>query len=220
MKVNTAPLRIFIVDDHPLVREGLNLRISTQTDMTVCGEAGSEEEAYSTIVDMKPDLVIVDISLKDGNGLELIKRLKGRCHDLKMLVVSGHSESLYAERALRAGAMGYLNKQESNSKLLDAIRMTSSGERFMSPEIAQRLIGKAIGNPNASQTPIESLTDRELEVFQLIGKGQSTGAIAESLFLSTHTIDTHRENIKRKLGIKSGTELNRAAVQWVLEQDL
>jgi len=212
------PARIFIVDDHPLVREGLTLRISNQPGMSICGEADGEEEAYAAIMEASPDLVIIDLTLQGGHGLELIKRLKGRCPNLKMLVVSGHNESLYAERCLRAGALGYLNKQESSTKLLDAIRTCLSGERFMSPAIAHRLIGRAIGTTTPTLSPTDSLTDRELEIFQLIGKGQATGAIAEALFLSKHTIDTHRENIKRKLAIKTGSELNRAAVQWVLEQ--
>ena len=134
-----------------------------------------------------------------------------------MLVISGFQESLYAERAFRAGAMGYLNKQESNEKLIKAIRTVLDGKRFLSPEISLRLIEQALGASDANKTPIGSLTDRELQIFRMIGEGLATSVSANRLFLSTHTIDTHRENIKRKLTIKTAAELSRAAVQWILE---
>jgi DNA-binding NarL/FixJ family response regulator len=136
---------------------------------------------------------------------------------VKMLVISGFQESLYAERACRAGAMGYLNKQESSEKMIEAIRTVLAGERFLSPEISRRLISQALSSSDRKKTPIEQLTDRELEIFRMIGQGLSTSLIASRLFLSTHTIDTHRENIKRKLSINSAAELSRAAVQWLLE---
>jgi len=211
------PAKILIVDDHPMVREGLTMRISTQPDLAVCGEAATEEEALSRVQQTSPDLVIVDISLKSGHGLEVIKQVKSRYPAVKMLVLSGHQESLYAERALRAGALGYLNKQESNDKVLDAIRTVLRGQRYISPEIAQRLVAQALGDTNETQAPIECLTNRELEIFRMVGEGMTSGAIANSLFLSTHTIDTHRENIKRKLNLKNAGELTRAAVRWVLE---
>jgi len=211
------PAKILIVDDHPMVREGLTMRISTQPDLAVCGEAATEEEALSRVQQTSPDLVIVDISLKSGHGLEVIKQVKSRYPAVKMLVLSGYQESLYAERALRAGALGYLNKQESNDKVLDAIRTVLRGQRYISPEIAQRLVAQALGDTNETQAPVECLTNRELEIFRMVGEGMTSGAIANSLFLSTHTIDTHRENIKRKLNLKNAGELTRAAVQWVLE---
>jgi DNA-binding NarL/FixJ family response regulator len=211
------PAKILIVDDHPMVREGLTMRISTQPDLAVCGEAATEEEALSRVQQTSPDLVIVDISLKSGHGLEVIKQVKSRYPAVKMLVLSGYQESLYAERALRAGALGYLNKQESNDKVLDAIRTVLRGQRYISPEIAQRLVAQALGDAHETQAPIECLTNRELEIFRMVGEGMTSGAIANSLFLSTHTIDTHRENIKRKLNLKNAGELTRAAVQWVLE---
>jgi DNA-binding NarL/FixJ family response regulator len=136
---------------------------------------------------------------------------------VKMLVISGFQESLYAERACRAGAMGYLNKQESSEKMIEAIRTVLSGERFLSPEISRRLISQALGSSDRTKTPIEQLTDRELEIFRMIGEGLPTGLIASRLFLSTHTIDTHRENIKRKLALSNAAELTRAAVRWLLE---
>lgn len=211
------PYRILIVDDHPLVREGLTLRLSLQPDLEVCGEATSEEEALQCVKRTRPDLMIVDISLKHGHGLDLIKQVRARFPAVKMLVVSGYQESLYAERALRAGALGYLNKQESSEKLLDAIRTVREGKLYTSPELSQWLAEQALRGGRTQKSPLERLTDRELEIFRLIGEGQTSGAIANQLLLSTHTIDTHRENIKRKLGLSNAAELSRAAVQWVLE---
>ena len=212
-----SPVKILIVDDHPSVREGLALRISLDSDLEVCGEADSEDQALALVKQTGPDLVLVDISLKSGHGIELIKRIRSLDPAVKMLVISGFQESLYAERAFRAGALGYLNKQESNEKMIEAIRTVLAGERFLSPEISRRLINQALGVSDVTKTPVEQLTDRELEIFRMIGEGLTTGAIANRLFLSTHTIDTHRENIKRKLTINSAAELSRAAVQWVLE---
>ncbi|MCY3012642.1 MAG: response regulator transcription factor [Planctomycetota bacterium] len=212
-----SPARILIVDDHSMVREGLRLRISAFADLEVCGEATTEEEAMVLIEQSNPQLIIVDISLKSGHGLELMKRVKASYPNIKMLVSSGFQESLYAERSLRAGALGYLNKQDSGEKVIDAIRTVLRGERYVSPEITQRLVSQALGNKNESKDPIDLLTDRELEILRMIGKGQTSGAIANDLFLSSHTIDTHRENIKRKLGLKNAAELSRRAVQFVLE---
>jgi len=206
-----------IVDDHSMVREGLRLRISAFPDLEVCGEATSEEEAMSLIKETNPHLIIVDISLKSGHGIELIKRVKSSHPSIKMLVSSGFQESLYAERALRAGALGYLNKQDSGEKVIEAIRTVLRGERYVSPETTQRLVSQALGNKRASTNPMDLLTDRELEIFRMIGQGRTSGAIAEGLYLSSHTIDTHRENIKRKLGLKNAAELNRQAVQFLLE---
>jgi DNA-binding NarL/FixJ family response regulator len=212
-----SPAKILIVDDHPSVREGLALRISLHPDLKVCGEADSEDEAFALVKKAAPDLVLVDISLKKGHGIELIKRIKSLGLATKILVISGFQESLYAERAFRAGAHGYLNKQESNEKMIEAIHTVLAGERFLSPEISRRLIEQALGASDNARTPIECLTDRELEIFRMIGEGLKTSAIAERLLLSTHTIDTHRENIKRKLAISTAAELSRAAVQWLLE---
>jgi DNA-binding NarL/FixJ family response regulator len=206
-----------IVDDHPSVREGLALRISLHSDLEVCGEAETEDGALALVKQMAPDLVLVDISLKSGHGVELIKRIRSLDPTIKMLVITGFQESLYAERAFRAGALGYLNKQESNEKMIEAIRTVLAGERFLSPEISRRLINQALGASDATKTPIEHLTDRELEIFRMIGEGLTTSAIANQLHLSTHTIDTHRENIKRKLAVSTAAELSRAAVQWLLE---
>lgn len=212
-----SPVKILIVDDHPSVREGLALRISLHSDLEVCGEADSEEQALALVKQTGPDLVLIDISLKSGHGIELIKRIRSLDPAIKMLVISGFQESLYAERAFRAGAVGYLNKQESNEKMIDAIRTVLAGERFLGPEISRRLVDQALGASDVTKTPIERLTDRELEIFRMIGEGLTTSAIANQLFLSTHTIDTHRENIKRKLAVSNAAELSRAAVQWLLE---
>lgn len=217
MTKRCSPVKILIVDDHPSVREGLALRISLHSDLAVCGEADTEDAALAMVKQTDPDLVLVDISLKSGHGIELIKRIRSLDPAIKMLVISGFQESLYAERALRAGALGYLNKQESNEKMIDAIRAVLAGERFLSPEMSRRLINQALGASDATRTPIENLTDRELEIFRLIGEGLTTSAIANQLFLSTHTIDTHRENIKRKLAVQNAAELSRTAVQWLLE---
>lgn len=209
--------KVLIVDDHPLMREGLVMRISRQPDLEVCGEAAGEEEALALLERTAPNLALIDISLKSGHGIELVKQIKSRHPQIKMLVVSGFGESLYAERALRAGALGYLNKQESNEKLLEAIRTVLAGKRFISAALAQRLVGQALGDADQTKSTIDQLSNRELEVFRLIGEGLTTGMIAERLFISPHTIDTHRENIKRKLNIPNAGELSRAAVQWVLE---
>lgn len=212
-----SPIQILIVDDHPLVREGLALRISLHSDLQVCGEAETEDEAFALVKQMHPDLVLVDISLKSGHGIDLIKRLRSFDPEIKVLVISGFQESLYAERACRAGAMGYLNKQESNEKMIESIRTVLAGEHYLSPEVRRRLLGQALGSSGRDRAPMESLTDRELQVFRLIGEGLTTSAIANRLFLSTHTIDTHRENIKRKLAVNTAAKLSQVAVQWLME---
>lgn len=217
MVKSVSPARILIVDDHSMVREGLRLRISAYDDLEVCGEASTEDEAIALIPETNPHLIIVDISLKSGHGIELIKRVHAKYPKIKMLVASGFQESLYAERALRAGALGYLNKQDSGEKVIEAIQTVLRGERFVSDEITQKLVAQALGNRAEMADPIELLTDRELEIFRMIGNGQTSGAIASELMLSSHTIDTHRENIKRKLGFKNAAELTRRAVQFLLE---
>ncbi len=211
------PKKILIVDDHPSVRDGLSLRIALHSDFEVCGEADSEDEAFKLVKHSAPDLVLIDISLKSGNGIELIKRIRSHNPAIKMLVVTGFQESLYAERACRAGALGFLNKQESSVKLMEAIRTVLAGERFLSPALSRRLINQSLGVRDKTKSPIENLTNRELEIFRMIGEGLTSGAIAERLMLSPYTIDTHRENIKRKLDISNAAELARAAVQWLLE---
>lgn len=215
--VGDAPAAVLIVDDHPMIREGLAARISAQPGMTVCGEASGVDEALALLDSAAPDLVIVDLALKSGHGLELIKQIGRQRPGTRILVVSAYEETLFAERALRAGAHGYVNKQEAQQQVIDAIRTVLRGERYLSPAMAQRLVGQAIGGTVAEPTGIESLTDREIEVFELIGRGRSSRAIAAELRISVHTIETHRENIRRKLHLVNGAELVQRAVQWVLE---
>jgi DNA-binding NarL/FixJ family response regulator len=210
--------RILIVDDHPMMREGLAARIGRQQDMEICGEADNAGEALKQVKNLQPDLVIVDITLVDSMGIDLIKDVAARYPNVKMLVVSAFEESLYAERSLRAGAHGYINKREVQEKIVEALRTVLSGETYLSPQMTQRMLSQAIkGKRPAEQDPVERLSNRELEVFRLIGQGKATGEIARLLHLSVHTIDTHREKIRHKLDITSGQELMQKAVQWVLE---
>lgn len=209
-------MTIAIVDDHPLVREGLAARIAAQPDMEVCGEAADIESALQLVVSHRPSLVIVDIALRDGHGIDLIKRIVAAGVSTRMLVVSAYDESFFAERVLRAGALGYINKQELQGKVIEAMRTVLRGERYLSSAMAQRLIAQAIGS-KVAQGGTEALTDRELQIFQLIGRGKSTRDIAEELSVSVHTIDSHREHIRSKLDLRNGTELIQRAVQWHIE---
>lgn len=212
--------RILIVDDHPIVREGLRMRISSQGDMQVCGEAASVSEALACIGQDPPDLVTVDISLGDGSGLELIQRLKTESYTARILVLSAHDDTLYAERALKAGAHGYIGKGEAQSNILNALRVVLDGGYYLSPGINRQLIGRALGTSAPGPASLVSaLSNRELQVFKLIGEGVGGKAIAKKLNLSPHTIDSHREKIKRKLGLNNGLELQRAAMQWALGPD-
>ena len=210
--------KILIVDDHPIVREGLTARIARQPDLKVCGEAEDVLDALEKVKATQPDLVIVDLSLKSGQGLDLIKRIKAKAPDTKMLVSSMYDEALYAERSLRAGAMGYINKQELSEKIIDAIRRVLAGKMYLSPLMTERLLQRAVGGGAQLPGPlVETLSDRELEIFKLIGKGMTTRQIAGDLHLSVKTVETHRENIKSKLGLPNSAELSREAVQWVME---
>jgi len=217
MKSRPSAANIMIVDDHALVREGLALRISTQHDLQVCGEAASESEALALAAEVQPDLMTIDLSLKGSHGLDLIKQVRLRFPQIKMLVLSGFQESLFAERALRAGALGYLNKQESNEKVIDAIRTVLSGKRFISTETTRRLVDSALNEAQRDGSPIDRLTDRELEVFRLLGEGLSTNEIAGQIHLSPKTVETYRARIRAKLGADSGSEVLRQAIRWVIE---
>jgi DNA-binding NarL/FixJ family response regulator len=191
----TRPIQILIVDDHPLVREGLATRISSQEGFEVCGEAADLETALELARTTKPDLVIVDISLKSGDGIDLIKRIKATDGHAKMLVATMYDESLYAERAVRAGATGYINKQEMPENIIEAIREVLAGRLYLSPQMTRHIVRLASGAIDADPSPIARLSDRELEVFRLIGQGRTTRRIATELGLSVRTIATHRENI-------------------------
>jgi DNA-binding NarL/FixJ family response regulator len=211
-----ANITVAIIDDHPLVREGLAARICAQPDMEVCGEAADIESALELVVARRPAVTIVDIALKDGHGIDLIKRIVATGVGTRMLVVSAYEESYFAERALRAGALGYVNKQELQGKVIEALRTVLRGERYLSSAMSQRLIAQAIGG-KVAQNGTEALTDRELQIFQLIGRGRSTREIADELNVSVHTVDSHREHIRAKLDLRNGTELIQRAVQWHIE---
>jgi DNA-binding NarL/FixJ family response regulator len=210
--------RIFIVDDHPVMRLGLRTLISSEPDLEVCGETDNIPTALTLVEQGCPDIVLVDISLKGGSGIELIKQITARCPSLRILVVSMHDESLFAERALRAGALGYINKDEAINKGVDAIRQVLSGKVYLSDRMTEHMLGVMANRDRADGSPLANLSDRELEVFEQIGHGVGTREIAEQLMLSVKTIETYRENIKRKLVLQTNTELIRRAVQWVLEQ--
>lgn len=209
--------RIVLVDDHPMMRDGLSMRITAQVGWEVCGMAATEDEGFALIIRENPDVVLVDISLGTGNGIDLIKRVRSRNPTIKFLAISAYQESLYAERAMRAGALGYLNKQETNEKLIEAIRTVLKGERFLSETLQARLVASALGSASVDQDPTSCLSDREKEIFRLIGEGFTTGAIANQLLLSTHTIDTHREHLKRKLNVGTAAELSRLAFHSMIE---
>jgi DNA-binding NarL/FixJ family response regulator len=211
--------RVLIVDDHPAVREALALRIGRQRDLEVCGEAADLSEALRVLADTQPDVAVVDISLKASNGIDLIKRIKDRNARVRILVWSMHSESLYAERALRAGALGYINKDQATGRIVEAIRQVLAGKVWLSEAMTERLLQRTVGGgrEEAVRSPLEALADRELEVFRLIGEGVKTTDIAERLHLSVKTVETYRDRIRQKLNLSNGTELARCAVQWVLE---
>jgi DNA-binding NarL/FixJ family response regulator len=211
--------RILIVDDHPMMRQGLAQLIGVDPDLAVCGEAGDAGAALDAVGRLKPDLVLADISLPGKNGLELIKDFQAMQPGLPVLVISMHDESLYAGRVLRAGGRGYIMKQEGGKKLMEAIRQVLEGKIYvsekMSAEILETYSGRRAGGESS---PLEKLTDREFEVFQLIGQGQGTREIAEKLHLSVKTVDVHRANIKAKLKLQSAPEIIRFAVRWFESQ--
>jgi DNA-binding NarL/FixJ family response regulator len=208
--------RVLLVDDHPIVRQGLAQLINQETEIGVCGQAEDAHKALEAIGTLKPDIAIVDISLKTISGIELIKNIKIQYPQLPVLVLSMHDESLYAERALRAGAKGYIMKREVPEKLLGAIHRILRGEMYVSDKMGVKIFHHFVdGPPEAGGSSLDRLSDRELEVFQLIGKGRGTRQIAEALHLSIKTIESYREHIKKKLLLKSGSELVQHAVQWV-----
>ena len=210
--------RILIIDDHPAVREALAFRIGRQSDLQVCGEAANMGDALRLVADTQPDVAVVDISLKSGNGIDLIKRIKDRNEHVRMVVWSMHSESLYAERALRAGALGYVNKDQATDTIVEAIRRVLAGKVYLSDAMTERLLQRAVGGEAiaALRSPVEILADRELEVFRLIGAGVKTTDIAEQMHLSIKTIETYRDRIRKKLDLKDGSELAHYATRWIL----
>lgn len=212
--------RIFLVDDHPITREGLARLINHEPDLEVCGQANAAVRAVAEIEKQKPDLVVVDVSLTTGaSGLELMKDLLARHPRLRMLGLSTHDEALYAERALRAGAKGYVMKQEPTEKVMAAIRQVLSGGIYLSEAMNNRLLHKMTQSGSApTATEIEQLSDRELEVYRLIGQGRGTRQIATELHLSMSTVETYRTHIKDKLHLSGAPELVRRAVEWVHSQ--
>jgi DNA-binding NarL/FixJ family response regulator len=211
------PYRVLIVDDHPIVREGLASRLELEGDMLVSGQAESAQQAMQLIEQAVPDLVITDLSLSGKPGLELIKEIRATRPTLPVLVLSIHDEELWAERVLRAGAQGYVMKAQATEKVIDAIRRVLEGGLWLSERMNAAVLGRlAQGRAKVSETPLVALSDRELEVFQMIGQGLSVKEIAAHLFLSAKTVEVHREHIKEKLGLKSSAELLRYAVTYML----
>ena len=210
--------RILIVDDHPLVRAGFAQLIGDCPDLEVCGEAGDMAEALRQIEATRPDLAIIDLSLAGGSGLDLIERVHARNQRLLMLVASMHDETLYAERVLAAGARGYINKQEAQDRIILAIRQVLGGKVYLSPAMTERALNGMV-DTGAEKRDIDSLSNRELQVFELIGRGHSASRIAEQLNLSIKTIETHQAHVKKKLGLGSAHELTQRAIRWVMEQD-
>ena len=208
--------KILIVDDHPLMRKGLAMTLNAEPDLNVCGQVADAEEALGALEEYDPDLAIVDISLPGMSGLELIKHMHALRPALRTLVVSRHDEALYAERAIRAGARGYVMKLEASDMIVKAVRRVLNGGIYVSEEINERLLlGLAAGRQELAQSPLEVLSDRELEVFELTGRGLGTREIAERLHLSVKTVESYRARIKDKLNLKTAAELMQHAVQWV-----
>jgi DNA-binding NarL/FixJ family response regulator len=209
-----AKKQVFLVDDHPLVRRALSELIDQEGDLAVCGEAEGAAAALRSIAALKPDVAIVDLTLKEGSGLDLVKDLKLRHPDLPVLVLTMHDESTYAERLLRSGARGYVMKDEASEKVIAALRRVLAGEVYLSEPMSARVLHKLVGGAAATASPVDLLSDRELQVFELIGQGVGTRQIAEKLHLSVKTIETYREHIKFKLKLDNATDLLQHAIQW------
>lgn len=217
-KTDTAPktdrARVLVVEDHPMLRRGLVMCINNEPDLVVCGEAGTAGQAMKLAPAQKPEAAIVDIGLPDGHGLELVKNLKALLPRLKVLVLSMHEESVYATRALQAGALGYVMKKESPEQVIVALRKVLKSEVALSSGVTGRLLTRMTGGTDAMMTPEERLSTRELEVFELIGQGKDAKQIADVLHLSPKTVSAHRENIKVKLGLKDANSLAHHAFEW------
>lgn len=209
-----------MVDDHPIVRQGLAMMINREADLTVCGEAEEAQTALQAIVENKPDILIIDISLNGPDGLELLKHVRALFPELPILILSMHDEATYAERALRARANGYIMKQEATEKVLTAIRRILSGGIYVSDRMANKILQQHVGTGTApGQSRIAELSDRELEVFRLIGDGHGTRQIADELHLSVKTVETYQAHIKEKLLLRTGRELVQQAIFWKMSQE-
>jgi DNA-binding NarL/FixJ family response regulator len=214
--VKRDPTRVLIVDDHPLLRKGVGQLIDQEKDLLVVGEAEDAHKAIAAIENTRPDVALIDITLNGASGIELVKDIKVRFPKLKMLMLSMHDESVYAHRALRAGASGYIMKQEGSEKVLTALRKVLRGEVYLSENMGNRMLHTLVnGRGTRTVSPVEALSDRELEVFNLIGQGHGTRAVAERLHLSVKTIESHRAHIKEKLNLQTAPELVHHAIQWV-----
>ena len=210
-----SKIQILLVDDHPVVRDGLKMLINHQDHLSVCGESDNAKEALKLTGKLTPDVVVTDITLKESDGLELTKDIKAHFPDTHVLVLSIHEESTYAERALRAGAQGYLMKEVASENIIDAIGIVSRGDVYISPSMSSHLLHKMVGGRTPQLTsPIESLSDRELEIFKLIGQGIKASQIAQRLHLSVKTVETYRTRIKEKLDLADANELLQHAIRW------
>ena len=212
--------RIFLVEDHPITREGLRSLIRSAPDLEVVGEASSGPDAINLIGSAKPDLVLADISIDGSDGIELTKQLKSIEPDLKVLIVSAYPERVYAERAVRAGALGYVAKQEASGVLLDAIRTVLDGRLHLSDEVRDRVVGSYLAAGSLSDSAVSDLTDRELEVFRYFGQGLTTSQVAEAMMLSPKTVETHRVHIKQKLGLSTTNEFVQRATRWTAQNEV
>lgn len=219
-KAARACAKVLIVDDHPAVREALAIRIAAEPDLKVCGEAEDVAGALKVAADTNPDVAVVDIGLKAGSGIDLIKRLKSHHKKLRTIVWSMYSEHLYAERALRAGALAYLTKGQATESIIAAIRQVLEGKLVLSAEMTRQFVKRGVGlaEPGQLHAPTDKLSDRELEVFRLIGQGVKTQEIGAQLHLSIKTVETYRDRIRAKLGLSDGTALAQAAMLWALER--
>ncbi|MCE5328368.1 MAG: response regulator transcription factor [Planctomycetaceae bacterium] len=207
--------RLILVDDHPIVRQGIAMLVEKESDMEVCGEASSANEALTLIKQAEPHVAVVDLSLKDSNGIDLIKDIAVRFPQLRVLVLSMRDEAFFAERVLRAGARGYLTKEQAPRKVIEAIRMVMAGEIYVSDKISATVIRKFVQGHAAGAGSLDALTDRELEIFEMIGGGLPTREIARRLHISSKTVDSHREHIKGKLRLASSSDLLKYAIGWV-----
>jgi DNA-binding NarL/FixJ family response regulator len=217
MKTDGQKKKIFIVDDHLIVRQGLSLIISQEEDLEVCGDAPDEQSAMDFLDEQQPDVAVVDLSLKEGSGLELIKRIRNTGWTFPVLVLSMHDEALYAERTLRAGANGYIMKEQADEAVIDGIHAVLRGEMYVSPAVQSRMLQQYIGGQK-TEGGVESLSDRELQVFELTGQGLSTQQIADRLELSVKTIEAHRARIKKRLNLDTAAQFVQQAVLWVESQ--
>lgn len=211
---STPKCKVFLVDDHPIVRQGLALFIDREPDLMVCGEADDATSALQAIGEATPDFVVLDISLDGPDGLELLKTLRLRYPSLPVLVLSMHDESLYAERALRAGANGYIMKQEATDRVLTAIRQILGGDVYLSDRLTKRMLQQFVNGSISQRDPLSKLSDRELEVYRLIGVGHGTRQIADELHVSTKTVESYQAHIKEKLSLRNARELVQHAVEW------